>query len=149
MGKVSVQPATMADAIEMGGALAWKHAASIFAVEAAPATEIIVETFEKSTFSRAGRLDDRLMALWGVVPLNVVTGVASPWLFGSAHLARVPRLTCLIAREAIREMLDAFPHLFGMLDPSYEASVRFARHLGFTVGPSERPPLLKIEMVKT
>ena len=106
--------------------------------------ECMERSFGGSTAMWSARIGGQLVAMWGVYPLE--GGCGYPWLYSTEALAQFPKLALEVGRIAIDEMLHLHPRLVGTVDTRFEASVRFAEHLGFTVGeyPAE-PPFAVIE----
>lgn len=144
MANICIDRATKADAKAMVGKLNPLHAKLILMLGDKTISECVERTFTESTAAWAGRVDGELTALWGVLPLEGNCGY--PWLYAAPRIAKTPRAALVIAEKAVREMLAIYPRLYGFVDSRYAEAIRFAIHLGFTVGsyPSE-PPFLTIE----
>ena len=101
--------------------------------------ECVSRAFGGSVRTWAGLVDGELVAVWGVYPLE--GGCGYPWLFSLPAIAKHRKAALVIGRRAIGEMLAIFPRLFGLVDHRFEASVRYAKHLGFNIGqyPVEEP----------
>lgn len=141
---VEITAATQADAELMAATLNPFHSRCIVMLGKETPAEAIARAFGGSTRMWAGRIDGELVALWGVYPLE--GGCGYPWLFATPRIAKVPLAAYVVAHHAVKEMLAVHPRLYGALDGRFEASVRFARHLGFHVEPSDKPDLYTIEI---
>jgi len=144
--KVEIAKATAADAEALSSTLNPFQMKVILAMGDKTVKECLARSFGGSTASWSGRVDGELVAMWGVYPLQ--GGCGFPWLYSSPRLAAYPRAALVIGHHAIREMLAIHPRLYGTVNSRFGESVRFARHLGFTIGgyPAD-PPLLTIERV--
>lgn len=144
MAKVEITAATPADAEWMASMLNPFQAKLIISLGDKTVAECVARSFGGSTAAWAGRVNGELVALWGVYPLE--GGCGYPWLYSTPNIARYPRAALVVAHHAVREMLAIHPRLYGVVDSTFEESVRFARHLGFTIGsyPAD-PPFLTIE----
>ena len=144
MADIQIASATQADAAEMARMLNPFQSRLIMAMGDKTLADCVARSFGGSTAMWSGRVNGELTAMWGVYPLE--GGCGYPWLYSTSKLSRYPRAALVIARHAIREMLAIYPRLYGVVDTRFDASVRFARHLGFSVGEhAVDPPFASIE----
>jgi len=132
---IQIAAATQADAEEMARTLNPFQSRLIISMGDKTLAECVARSFGGSTAMWAGRVNGELTAMWGVYPLE--GGCGYPWLYSTSKISRYPRAALVIARHAIREMLAIYPRLYGVVDTRFDASVRFARHLGFAIGGYE------------
>lgn len=144
MVRVTIANATQDDAEAMAAMLNPFQVKLIIALGDKTVLDCVNRSFGGSTAAWSGRVDNELVAMWGVYPLE--GGCGYPWLYSTPRLMRLPKTAYVVAHHAIKEMLALYPRLFGVVDSRFPESVRFARHLGFSVGayPTE-PPFVAIE----
>lgn len=149
MADIRIEKATAADAESMAAMLNPSQAKLILALGDKTIAECIERSFGGSTAAWSGRVNGELVAMWGVYPLE--GGCGYPWLYATPRIMRTPRAAYVIAHHAISEMLAVYPRLYGVVDSRFAESVRFARHLGFTIGgyATVSPPFLTIERMRT
>jgi hypothetical protein len=81
----------------------------------------------------SGFVDGELAAILGVAPINMLTGIGSPWMLGTPVLDRHQRVLVRSTPEYIGRMLKAFPHLVNFVHAQNTTSVRWLRRLGFSL----------------
>lgn len=79
----------------------------------------------------------QILMLMGTAPLNMTTGMGSPWLLGTPAADRVPKALHRIAKEKIAESRRQYPHLVNYVDVRNSRSARWLERLGFTLHPPE------------
>lgn len=74
----------------------------------------------------------------GIGRASMLTGpeVGEIWFLTGRRFPKHPRAMMGVARLAMKLMLRSYPVLFNVIDARYEAAVRWARWLGFTVWPA-------------
>lgn len=93
----------------------------------------IEASVRRSILCWSGWVDGELAAILGVAPVNVLTGMGSPWMLGTPVLDRHQRVLVRSTPEYIARMLKAFPHLVNFVHARNTTSVRWLRRLGFTL----------------
>jgi len=69
----------------------------------------------------------------GISPLSLLGGRGCPWMLGTDQIFRNPGTLVREGRRYVGYMLRYFPHLVNYVDARNTDSVRWLRHLGFTV----------------
>jgi hypothetical protein len=93
----------------------------------------IASCVDLSVLCWTGLVDGELAAIFGVAPINALTGVGSPWMLGTPVLDRHQRILVRRTPENIAPMLKMFPHLVNYVHAKNTTSVRWLRRLGFTL----------------
>ena len=93
----------------------------------------IASCVDRSVLCWTGLVDGELAAIIGVAPVNMLTGVGSPWMLGTPVLDRHQRVLVRMTPEYISRMLKVFPHLVNYVHAKNTTSVRWLRRLGFTL----------------
>jgi hypothetical protein len=93
----------------------------------------IASCVDRSVLCWTGLVDGELAAIFGVAPINALTGIGSPWMLGTPVLDRHQRILVRRTPEYIFRMLKAFPHLVNYVHAKNTTSVRWLRRLGFTL----------------
>jgi len=143
---VLVRFATIGDAVEIGPRVQDGFVKSANSEDVRTVPEIVLYTFETGTQAWAAEVNGALVAIWGVSPLSVLTGVGYPWLFLARDIPVRASTVSTVARWAMREMMKIYPRLLGGVDNEFLASVRFAKHLGFKVTPTKDARFSSIEL---
>ena len=93
----------------------------------------IASSVNRSVLCWSGFVDGELAAILGVAPINMLTGIGSPWMLGTPVLDRHQRVLVRSTPEYIGRMLKAFPHLVNFVHAQNTTSVRWLRRLGFSL----------------
>lgn len=93
----------------------------------------IESSVQRSLHCWTGLVDGELAAIIGVAPINMLTGLGSPWMLGTPVLDAHQRVLVRKTPEYIDRMLTAFPHLVNFVHAKNVTSVRWLRRLGFTL----------------
>lgn len=97
----------------------------------------IRRSVERSTHCWTVWINGELAAILGVAPLNLLTGLGSPWMLGTPVLDRHARVLVQQTPRYIETMREAFPHLVNFVHAKNTTSVRWLRRLGFTLYPPQ------------
>jgi hypothetical protein len=93
----------------------------------------IASSVNRSALCWTGLVDGEIAAIIGVAPINMLTGIGSPWMLGTPVLDTHSRVLVRRTPEYIAKMLNAFPHLVNFVHANNTTSVRWLRRLGFTL----------------
>lgn len=133
MAEVTIRPTAPGDAAHL---FAHLRAADLAECQAYGRPDIeasIQASVDRSVLCWSGFVDGELAAILGVAPVNLLTGVGSPWMLGTPVLDRHQRVLVRSTPEYIARMLKAFPHLVNFVHAKNTTSVRWLRRLGFTL----------------
>ncbi|WP_148663187.1 hypothetical protein [Hydrogenophaga sp. PBC] len=100
----------------------------------------IADSLGYSTHMATVLIDGRVAAIFGLVPLSLVTGVAAPWLLGTDLVTQNRRALMRVAPAYIAAMARAYPHLINLVHAENEFAVRWLRRAGFTLHAPEPHP---------
>lgn len=104
--------------------------------------QAVEESVANSCLAGAARINGRLVALYGVVPMaprpcslaTLPLGLA--WCLTTAVVAEFPVTFARQSRLILRAMLREVDVLGGFVDARYVKSIEWLRHLGVSVGPA-------------
>lgn len=90
-------------------------------------------------------------ALFGFVPVSLMSDTAIPWLVGTDALLRMGRTLNRMGKAYCAETLRDYPVLVNFVDVRNEASIRWLKRLGFEFGDPvpfgvEQRPFMRFEM---
>lgn len=96
----------------------------------------------------------RLVSIFGLAPVSLVSGIGSPWMLGTPALANLRCPLARIARRYIAEGLAIYPVLSNWVDDRNTESIKLLSWIGFDIGEPEpygvaRLPFRKFEMRRT
>ena len=92
--------------------------------------------FVASNYCRAALVEGGVAAMWGVVA-PILSDRAMVWLVLAESLGRFPRAIVREARSELQKVMESYSYVDMIVVPDDEASVRFARHLGFQATDGE------------
>jgi hypothetical protein len=133
VAEVLIRPTEPGDAAQLAANLRASDRAECQAYGRTEFTEGIRSSAARSLLCWSGFVDGELAAILGVAPINVLTGIGSPWMLGTPVLDAHSRVLVRMTPEYIAKMLKAFPHLVNFVHAKNTTSVRWLRRLGFTL----------------
>ena len=77
--------------------------------------------------------DERPLMIFGVCDPLFSKSPAVVWALGTPECSRYKRKMLRVGRAVVRNLLRSYPEMENWCDSRYSESVRFVRHLGFTV----------------
>jgi hypothetical protein len=94
-----------------------------------------------SRWSRVALVDEAPIAVFGCGEYgSLLAPIGVPWLMGTGAIVRHGRVLQREARRYIAAMLQQYPRLFNAVHAENTVSVRWLRHLGFTLHPAVPAP---------
>lgn len=133
MAEVLIRPTQPGDAALLHANLRPADFAECLAYGHADLAASLESCVRRSLLCWTAFIDGELAAILGVTPVNVLTGMGSPWMLGTPVLEQHQRVLVRRTPEYIAKMLKAFPHLVNFVHAKNTTSVRWLRRLGFTL----------------
>jgi hypothetical protein len=81
--------------------------------------------------------EDTPVAIFGVAPISLLDGLGSPWFLSTERAYKSPRSLVANGRHYIAKMRESYPNLLNYVDARNDKSIRWLKHLGFTLHPAE------------
>lgn len=131
--EVLIRPTEPGDAARLFANLRPSDLAECQAYGQADIAAGIEASVRRSVLCWTAMVDGEVAAILGVAPLNILTGMGSPWMLGTPLVDRYQRVLVRKTPEYIARMLKAFPHLVNFVHARNTTSVRWLRRLGFTL----------------
>lgn len=131
--EVLIRPTEPGDAARLFANLRPSDLAECQAYGQADIAAGIEASVRRSVLCWTALVDGEVAAILGVAPLNILTGMGSPWMLGTPLVDRYQRVLVRKTPEYIARMLKAFPHLVNFVHARNTTSVRWLRRLGFTL----------------
>ncbi len=104
------------------------------------ARRAVFKAFTLSSYCRTALIDGKPVAMWGVVG-SLLDERADVWLFLSRDIGRMPLAIVREARAELGVATEQYSYLEATIVPEDEASIRFARFLGFEGREEDRIPI--------
>ena len=133
MADVLIRPTQPGDAAILAANLRTSDLAECMAYGNADIVASIAASVRRSVLCWTGLVDGELAAIIGVAPINLLSGIGSPWMLGTPVLDRHSRVLVRLTPAYIARMQSAFPHLANFVHVDNRTSVRWLRRLGFTL----------------
>lgn len=102
--------------------------------EDADIAQLIHQSVSMSTDVFAAERDGRLIALWGFVPLSLVSGVGVPWALGTDEMFSIGRSLTRLAQASLAVMSATYPTLRNYVDARNTRSIEWLKFIGFEIG---------------
>lgn len=83
-----------------------------------------------------GKLDDRLVCTWGIIPPTLMSEQVYLWLYVTEAIAGNEFLFVRHSQLAVAEILKEYPTITGYTDVDNKKAIRWLGWLGATFGPS-------------
>jgi hypothetical protein len=138
---VEIAQPTSAHVEELAANLRRADRAEIEAAGHRDATKAIADSLALSTHMGTLLFDGQVVAIFGLVPLSLVAGVAAPWLLGTDLVVVHRRALMRLAPSYIAAMLRAYPHLLNLVHADNALAVRWLRRAGFTLHAPQPNPV--------
>lgn len=119
------------------GLRACDRAEVLAATGRAPDVGTLQRCVDSSVLLWVATVESRLVCIFGVGALSVLTGLGSPWLLGTDLLDKHSRTLLRMCRRYVAEMLAVFPHLVNFVDARNTRSITWLRWLGFEIQQAE------------
>ena len=98
--------------------------------------QAVMDAFKRSDEIYTGLTDDRVGAMFGVVPFVMLGNTGRPWMLSTELTAKEWLYTARASKKFIHHILNKYERLENAVDYRYKLSIRWLKWLGFTV---ERP----------
>jgi hypothetical protein len=131
---VATSRATIADAVEMATQMRAEDAAEVWTLNRMTPFEALESSLSLSgSQSWTLRRDGKIMAIWGIVDVSLLAGIALPWALTTGEVDRHPRDFLRASREAVRLLRQRYAVSMNRVDARYGKALRWAAKLGFEV----------------
>lgn len=133
MVKILVRSVEPGDAEELAPRLRQADLDEIEAAGYPDPFKALRESAACSTHAWTVEVDDEVAVMFGVVPVSMVGGVGCPWMLGSDAVVRNAGAFIKRSLVYIPIMLEAYPHLFNVVDVRNTKAIRWLKRAGFTL----------------
>jgi len=130
---LTIEAATMALAMDMAPFMREEDVAEVRASAGFDPQEALEASVRWSAQSYAARFDGELAAIFGIGPASFLSGVGIPWLLCTPTLLRHPHTFHRASQAFVAAWLDEYTSLEQMVDLRNRVSLRWLKHLGFTI----------------
>lgn len=103
----------------------------VFAASGKTPLEALTFSFEKSSVAMTALVDGRAEVMWGAAELNILNGVAAPWLLGTKAVEKYQVAFLRHSVEWRQKLLDRYTVLRNFVDDRNTVSIRWLKWLGF------------------
>lgn len=134
--EISFRRSRLADAAEMAPEMRIEEMLEVRA-SAGFAPQEALEAGIRCSDAWTVRANGKIMAIYGVFTLNLLTGMAIPWVLTTGLVDRHPKIFYKLSREVVAVMRSKHGMLVNMVDARYAKALRWVRRLGFEVHPPE------------
>jgi hypothetical protein len=136
--EATLEPSALRDAFELAEVMRDADKAECEALGGGTPLDHLLKSLEVSSVAYTLRFNGEVAAMYGAGPLDdtllCARGVA--WLLTGRAVARYPKAFWKHSLLGVGQLLSEFATLEQAIDARYEAALRWARRLGFTVGPA-------------
>lgn len=107
-----------------------------------------VEMVRQGAYVWTGRIDGRVVCMWGIQRPSLISREAYMWFVSTAEIDEHPFMVARKSKLFIDEVLarGEFEYICGVVDAEFKRSVRWLKWLGFTVLPTRPDGFRVFEM---
>jgi hypothetical protein len=95
--------------------------------------EALFEGWDISDYSVIIVDDDVPLVMFGLVRLNIVTGLGTPWMLSSEEVLKYVKILLPKSKIVVDQMLEVCPKLINYVQCENTISIRWLKWLGFTI----------------
>jgi len=128
-----IVPATLPLVRQMAPRLRAADTAEVWAARHWTPLEALEQSVALSPMPRALLINGQPAAAWGVEPIARLAGVGCSWLLGTDLVASHPMIFWRTCKAELERMLTVWRVVLNWIQFEYQASIRWARRLGFRV----------------
>ena len=128
--------ASLEHAEDLAPRMRGEDVAEVWAASHLGPLEALQQAVETSALPLTWLVEGRPAAMWGAVPVNIIRGVAIPWLLGTRDVERHAMHFARTSRRIVAELRGQWPILVNFVDQRHEQSVRWLRWLGADLAPA-------------
>lgn len=133
--EATIKPATRVHCVRLARQLRAEDRAELTAI-GMPNPRLALEAcLRASTLAFTLEVDGEIGAMVGCGPaVGAPSRIGWVWFLTGEPFKAHPRPYMRVARRVTRQLLERYPVLVNLIDARYEAAVRWAKWLGFSVG---------------
>ena len=105
----------------------------VFASSGAKPDEVCHASANMDAEAKAALANDKLVCLFGVVPVSAVPSIGVPWLLGTDLLNDIPHSLCRVTVKHLSEYMNRYDVLVNYVDARNKTTVKWLQWLGFSV----------------
>jgi len=136
---VDIVPATDDHAIALSLCMRGDDRAEVAASHGHQPLEALRASLGMSPGALALLIDGKVACIWGVAPINILTGFGAIWLLTGTLVDRYPKLFLKTCKQELPKLTSRWPQLLNFIDARYGKALRWARWAGFEVKPVPEP----------
>lgn len=95
--------------------------------------DTLEQTFRLSVRAFSGRIDDKLVCVFGVAPLDLLAGKGIPWMVGTDLVEDHARVFLRNSRYSLDLLKDGFSYLENHVHKDNDLAIGWLRSLGFVI----------------
>ncbi len=95
--------------------------------------EAIQHLFDKSIECRTGLADDKVMCVFGINGISLVSDAGMPFMLSSTELGPHWRIFARGSKEVVSDWLSRYTPLVSCVDIRYTKSIRWLKWVGFKI----------------
>lgn len=133
MATYEVIPATEDHALEMAPFMRQADADEVWAAAHFTPIEALLVSLETSLDAKAGLVDGRVLCMFGVGQMSLISDTGIPWMLGSEELPDYAIAFLRRNKEYVAEISTKYRLLLNYVDARNTMSIRWLDWLGFEV----------------
>ena len=136
-GRIIVREATIEDGYGVAEKMRKADQKELWSAFRLSPFEGVVDSIYKSTLAYSVELDGKVVAVLGIVPLNLVARSGVIWLLGTDELDRLGITFGRYTRPYLKEFIKEWDYLENWVHEGNSKSLNWLKMGGFTIEPPE------------
>lgn len=128
--RAEVRDATAEDAWRLSSTLRARDLAEVQLSGFSP-VEAMLKSMANSSGAKVLEIDGELAAMWGVVPIDLLSGIGLAWMLTAAALERHKKTVLRAAKLELARLRSTWATIVAEVDDDFPAGCAFARWAGF------------------
>ena len=99
--------------------------------------EAIKESFHASPNAKMGLYKGRVICMYGVAEISILSNIGVPWLLGTDEIEEHAKYFLRQNRYYMNDIKKKYSYLFNFVDARNTVAIRWLKWLGFRVGETQ------------
>lgn len=124
----TIRPSTKKDCVHIGYFMREQDAMEMWSAFRYSPIEAALDSYKKAFISLTIEKDGKPIVMFGIMPKSMASGAM--WLLSTNGIYKIGRIFVRNSKAWVSDMLEFYPHLWGMVDLRNTVSKRWLDYLG-------------------
>ena len=136
MVKYEVLPTTTEHILELSRTIRDADRDEVWAISHLSPLVVLEASVARALMSYTGLADGKVLAIFGLGTVTMLSNITIPWMLTSNEIFSHTFVFLRYSKMWIEEIRKQYPLLVNYIDGRYIGAIKWARWLGFTIGPA-------------